>query len=206
MLSYGQRSKCADLLNSYICTTKNTRANALVFSRFDSWFYDLIGNRTRVYAVRGRRLNRLTMRPESRRQDSNLRPLRPERSALPNWATPRCSWAFVLCCLPATRIYYHDSEKNASVFLKKKQIFKTNFPECGENPGNALFYAEKWHFRLSGDLFHKCFLEGGTGRSFCRSSMKKYILFQACCPVTIYRIVEKCVEMLCCVWKKCEII
>ena len=47
-------------------------------------FGDLIGNRTRVYAVRGRRLNRLTMRPESRRQDSNLRPLRPERSALPN--------------------------------------------------------------------------------------------------------------------------
>ena len=69
--------------------TKNTRANALVFLRFDSGFYDLIGNRTRVYAVRGRRLNRLTMRPESRRQDSNLRPLRPERSALPNWATPR---------------------------------------------------------------------------------------------------------------------
>jgi len=26
----------------------------------------------------------LTNRPESRRQDSNLRPLRPERSALPN--------------------------------------------------------------------------------------------------------------------------
>ena len=47
-------------------------------------FGDLIGTRTRVYAVRGRRLNRLTMRPESRRQDSNLRPLRPERSALPN--------------------------------------------------------------------------------------------------------------------------
>ena len=31
---------------------------------------------------------------ESRWQDSNLRPLRPERSALPNWATPRCrSWS-----------------------------------------------------------------------------------------------------------------
>ena len=45
---------------------------------------DLSGNRTRVYAVRGRRLDRLTNRPESRRQDSNLRPLRPERSALPN--------------------------------------------------------------------------------------------------------------------------
>ena len=87
---------------------------------------------------------------KSRRQDSNLRPLRPERSALPNWATPRCSWAFVLCCLPATRIYYHDSGKNASIFLKKKQIFKTNFPECGEKPGKALFYAGKWHFRLSG--------------------------------------------------------
>ena len=26
---------------------------------------------------------------ESRRRDSNTRPLRPERSALPNWATPR---------------------------------------------------------------------------------------------------------------------
>ena len=26
--------------------------------------YDLTGNRTRVYAVRGRRLNRLTMRPQ----------------------------------------------------------------------------------------------------------------------------------------------
>ena len=26
---------------------------------------------------------------QSRRQDLNLRPLRPERSALPNWATPR---------------------------------------------------------------------------------------------------------------------
>lgn len=51
--------------------------------------HDLSGNRTRVYAVRGRRLDRLTNRPESRRQDSNLRPLRPERSALPNWATPR---------------------------------------------------------------------------------------------------------------------
>ena len=46
--------------------------------------HDLSGNRTRVYAVRGRRLDRLTNRPESRRQDLNLRPLRPERSALPN--------------------------------------------------------------------------------------------------------------------------
>ena len=51
-----------------------------------SSFRDLSGNRTRVYAVRGRRLDRLTNRPctKSRRQDSNLRPLRPERSALPN--------------------------------------------------------------------------------------------------------------------------
>ena len=30
------------------------------------------------------------------------------------------------------------------------QIFKTNFPECGKKPGKALFYAGKWHFRLSG--------------------------------------------------------
>ena len=48
--------------------------------------HDLTGNRTRVYAVRGRRLSRLTIRPKgkSRRRDSNTRPLRPERSALPN--------------------------------------------------------------------------------------------------------------------------
>lgn len=26
---------------------------------------------------------------------------------------------------------------------------------------------------------------------------EKYILFQACCPVTLYRILEKCVEILC---------
>ena len=47
---------------------------------------DLTGNRTRVDAVRGRRLDRLTIRPcnKSRRRDSNTRPLRPERSALPN--------------------------------------------------------------------------------------------------------------------------
>ena len=30
----------------------------------------------------------------SRWQDLNLRPLRPERSALPNWATPRCNYYF----------------------------------------------------------------------------------------------------------------
>ena len=35
--------------------------NALDFS--SKAFYDLTGNRTRVYAVRGRRLDRLTMRP-----------------------------------------------------------------------------------------------------------------------------------------------
>ena len=84
---------------------------------------------------------------KSRRQDSNLRPLRPERSALPNWATPRCSWAFVLCCLPATRIYYHDSGKNASVFLRKFQFFPKKFFRrifrVRRNPRKALFYKEK---------------------------------------------------------------
>ena len=35
--------------------------NALDFS--SKAFYDLTGNRTRVYAVRGRRLDRLTIRP-----------------------------------------------------------------------------------------------------------------------------------------------
>ena len=61
--------------------TKKTLVKTSAFYR------DLSGNRTRVYAVRGRRLDRLTNRPycfSSRRQDSNLRPLRPERSALPN--------------------------------------------------------------------------------------------------------------------------
>ena len=52
---------------------------------FRSALNDPSGNRTRVYGVRGRRLDRLTNGPgKSRRQDSNLRPLRPERSALPN--------------------------------------------------------------------------------------------------------------------------
>ena len=58
--------------------TKKTLVKTSAFYR------DLSGNRTRVYAVRGRRLDRLTNRPESRRRDSNTRPLRPERSALPN--------------------------------------------------------------------------------------------------------------------------
>ena len=40
--------------------------------------------------------------------------------------------------------------KKCKRFLKKMQIFKTNFPECGKKPGKALFYAGKWHFRLSG--------------------------------------------------------
>ena len=104
--------------------------------------HDLSGNRTRVYAVRGRRLDRLTNRPESRRQDSNLRPLRPERSALPNWATPRCSWAFVLRCLPATCIYYHDSEKNASVFWKKCKFLKQIFRNVGRSPEKPYFMRE----------------------------------------------------------------
>ena len=51
---------------------------------------DQSGNRTRVCAVRGRRLSRLTNWPyKSRWQDSNLRPQRPERCTPPNWATPR---------------------------------------------------------------------------------------------------------------------
>ena len=33
---------------------------------------------------------RISCKYESRWQDSNLRPLRPERNALPSWATPRC--------------------------------------------------------------------------------------------------------------------
>ena len=57
--------------------------------KLKSFCHDQSGNRTRVCAVRGRRLSRLTNWPQSRRQDSNLRPQRPERCALPNWATPR---------------------------------------------------------------------------------------------------------------------
>lgn len=61
--------------------------------------------------------------------------------------------------------------------------------------------------KKEGILYHKCFYkrEGPADRS-AGQSMKKYILFQACCPVTLYRIVEKCVERLCMMWKKCEII
>ena len=79
---------------------------------------------------------------ESRRRDSNTRPLRPERSALPNWATPRCSWTFVLRCLPATCIYYHDSEKNASVFWKKCKFLKQIFRNVGRSPEKPYFMRE----------------------------------------------------------------
>ena len=45
---------------------------------------------------------------KSRRQDSNLRPLRPERSALPNWATPRLDYV---------RKYNIDLRKCQQLFL-----------------------------------------------------------------------------------------
>ena len=44
------------------------------------------------------------------------------------------------------------------------------------------------------DLFSRV---GSMSGSLWFPSMKKYILFQACCPVTLYRILEKCVEILC---------
>ena len=54
---------------------------------------------------------------------------------------------FVLRCLPATCIYYHDSEKNASVFLRKFQFFQKKFFRrifrVRRNPRKALFYKEK---------------------------------------------------------------
>ena len=42
---------------------KNVEINNKKASRFYLLFDDLTGNRTRVYAVRGRRLDRLTIRP-----------------------------------------------------------------------------------------------------------------------------------------------
>ena len=96
--------------------------------------HDLSGNRTRVYAVRGRRLDRLTNRPESRRRDSNTRPLRPERSALPNWATPRYDFlAFEAVLISDSYILSRLQkkckrffEKNWKSFKKLKKPFKIN--------------------------------------------------------------------------------
>ena len=65
-------------------------------------FNDLTGNRTRVYAVRGRRLDRLTIRP------------------------------YVVClgCSPLTCIYYHRSNCLSNIFLKKlKKVVRLN---CGK--------------------------------------------------------------------------
>ena len=45
---------------------------------------------------------------QSRRRDSNTRPLRPERSALPNWATPRLDYV---------RKYNIDLRKCQQLFL-----------------------------------------------------------------------------------------
>ena len=98
--------------------------------------HDLSGNRTRVYAVRGRRLDRLTIRPcnKSRRRDSNTRPLRPERSALPNWATPRYDFlAFEAVLISDSYILSRLQkkckrffEKNWKSFKKLKKPFKIN--------------------------------------------------------------------------------
>ena len=73
------------------CTTNcATQAYIQTKEELISSLYDQSGNRTRVCAVRGRRLSRLTNWPKkSRWQDSNLRPQRPERCTPPNWATPR---------------------------------------------------------------------------------------------------------------------
>ena len=85
---------------------------------------DLSGNRTRVYAVRGRRLDRLTNRPYLilfNRGDV----IRTRDLCVPNAALyqtePRLDMIFSLLkrCSSATPIYYHAFKKNASVFLKK---------------------------------------------------------------------------------------
>ena len=85
---------------------------------------DLTGNRTRVYAVRGRRLDRLTNRPYLilfNRGDV----IRTRDLCVPNAALyqtePRLDMIFSLLkrFSSATPIYYHAFPKNASVFLKK---------------------------------------------------------------------------------------
>ena len=71
---------------------------------------------------------------ESRRRDSNTRPLRPERSALPNWATPRYDFlafeavlisdSYILSRLPKKCKRFF--EKNWKSFKKLKKPFKIN--------------------------------------------------------------------------------
>ena len=51
---------------------------------------------------------------KSRRQDSNLRPLRPERSALPNWATPRYRY-----CFTSDSVIIAWGSKKSKYFLQK---------------------------------------------------------------------------------------
>ena len=58
---------------------------------------------------------RLAPAKESMRQDLNLRPLRPERSALPSWATHRFLFYFLL--FSSAPLIYHLSFQNASVFF-----------------------------------------------------------------------------------------
>ena len=71
---------------------------------------------------------------ESRRRDSNTRPLRPERSALPNWATPRYDFlAFEAVLISDSYILSRLQkkckrffEKNWKSFKKLKKPFKIN--------------------------------------------------------------------------------
>ena len=71
---------------------------------------------------------------QSRRRDSNTRPLRPERSALPNWATPRYDFlAFEAVLISDSYILSRLQkkckrffEKNWKSFKKLKKPFKIN--------------------------------------------------------------------------------
>ncbi len=58
-----------------------------------------------------------------------------------------------MCCLPATRIYYHDSGKNASVFLKKMKNFKISFSGMWGEARKCLVLCGKMAFpNLTGDF------------------------------------------------------
>ncbi len=57
---------------------------------------DSTGIEPATSCVQGRRSTNWATGPWSRRQDLNLRPLRPKRSALPNWATSRYCYNILL--------------------------------------------------------------------------------------------------------------
>ena len=68
-----------------------------------------------------------------------------------------------------------------------------------EEARKSLILCGKMAFPVKWGIYFINVFRGRDRQKLPPVKYEKVYLFQACCPVTIYRIVEKCVEILCCV-------